>query len=64
MYQSGRTGDEAKKRKSPTKSGKVGISEIVKYIPQGHGIWNVPGLEKNQRALMSQLIHALSYEMI
>ena len=26
MYQSGRAGDEAKKRKSPTKSGRVGIS--------------------------------------
>ena len=25
MYQSGRAGDEAKKRKSPTKSGRVGI---------------------------------------
>ena len=25
MYQSGRVGDEAKKRKSPTKSGRVGI---------------------------------------
>ena len=26
MYQSGRAGDEAKKRKSPTKSGRVGIT--------------------------------------
>ena len=25
MYQSGRAGDEAKKRKSPAKSGRVGI---------------------------------------
>ena len=28
MYQSGRTGDEAKKRKSPAKSGRVGITVI------------------------------------
>ena len=28
MYQSGRAGDEAKKRKSPAKSGRVGITEI------------------------------------
>ena len=27
MYQSGRAGDEAKKRKSPAKSGKVDITE-------------------------------------
>ena len=26
MYQSGRAGDEAKKRKSPAKSGRVGIT--------------------------------------
>ena len=29
MYQSGRAGDEAKKRKSPAKSGRVGITEEV-----------------------------------
>ena len=29
MYQSGRAGDEAKKRKSPTKSGRVGITVNV-----------------------------------
>ena len=29
MYQSGRAGDEAKKRKSPAKSGRVGITAIV-----------------------------------
>ena len=29
MYQSGRAGDEAKKRKSPAKSGRVGISELL-----------------------------------
>ena len=28
MYQSGRAGDEAKKRKSPAKSGRVGITEL------------------------------------
>ena len=28
MYQSGRAGDEAKKRKSPTKSGRVGINWV------------------------------------
>ena len=28
MYQSGRAGDEAKKRKSPAKSGRVGITVI------------------------------------
>ena len=27
MYQRGRVGDEAKKRKSPAKSGRVGITE-------------------------------------
>ena len=30
MYQSGRAGDEAKKRKSPAKSGRVGITELGK----------------------------------
>ena len=29
MYQSGRAGDEAKKRKSPAKSGRVGITAIA-----------------------------------
>ena len=29
MYQSGRAGDEAKKRKSPAKSGRVGITVTV-----------------------------------
>ena len=29
MYQSGRAGDAAKKRKSPSKSGRVGITAIV-----------------------------------
>ena len=29
MYQSGRAGDEAKKRKSPAKSGRVGIYVIA-----------------------------------
>ena len=29
MYQSGRVGDAAKKRKSPGKSGRVGITAIV-----------------------------------
>ena len=29
MYQSGRAGDEAKKRKSPAKSGRVGITVIA-----------------------------------
>ena len=29
MYQSGRAGDEAKKRKSPAKSGRVGITDSV-----------------------------------
>ena len=29
MYQSGRAGDEAKKRKSPAKSGRVGITAFV-----------------------------------
>ena len=28
MYQSGRAGDKAKKRKSPTKSGRVGITRL------------------------------------
>ena len=29
MYQSGRAGEEAKKRKSPAKSGRVGIYAMV-----------------------------------
>ena len=29
MYQSGRAGDEAKKRKSPAKSGRVGITAFA-----------------------------------
>ena len=29
MYQSGRAGDEAKKRKSPAKSGRVSITDVV-----------------------------------
>ena len=34
MYQSGRAGDEAKKRKSPAKSGRVGITvRINLYVP-------------------------------
>ena len=32
MYQSGRAGDKAKKRKSPTKSRRVGIT-VIKTIP-------------------------------
>ena len=34
MYQSGRAGDEAKKRKSPAKSGRVGITafEFMAHI--------------------------------
>ena len=31
MYQSGRAGDEAKKRKSPAKSGRVGITATVNF---------------------------------
>ena len=33
MYQSGRAGDEAKKGKSPAKSGRVGITGILTFIP-------------------------------
>ena len=32
MYQSGRAGDEAKKRKSPAKSGRVGITAFKRSI--------------------------------
>jgi len=32
MYQSGRVGDEAKKHKSPAKSGRVGITDLYIYI--------------------------------
>ena len=32
MYQSGRAGDKAKKRKSPAKSGRVGITGIVYFV--------------------------------
>ena len=31
MYQSGRAGDEAKKRKSPAKRGRVGITMTIKH---------------------------------
>ena len=34
MYQSGRAGDEAKKRKSPAKSGRVGIYGTHSVIGQ------------------------------
>ena len=34
MYQSGRVGDEAKKRKSPAKSGRVGITVIISWLVQ------------------------------
>ena len=37
MYQSGRVGDEAKKRKSPAKSGRVGIYAIPECILPGGG---------------------------
>ena len=37
MYQSGRAGDEAKKRKSPTKSGRVGIYESGKQHEEVEG---------------------------
>ena len=30
MYQSGRAGDEAKKRKSPAKNGRVGITDTIR----------------------------------
>ena len=38
MYQSGRAGDEAKKRKSPAKSGRVGIYAILdkRKAPPSH----------------------------
>ena len=31
MYQSGRAGDKAKKRKSPAKSGRVGITDCCEW---------------------------------
>ena len=36
MYQSGRAGDEAKKRKSPAKSGRVSISVIIHALCIGN----------------------------
>ena len=33
MYQSGRVGDEAKKRKAPAKSGRVGITVYTNTSP-------------------------------
>ena len=33
MYQSGRVGDEAKKLKSPAKSGRVGIYALRSVLP-------------------------------
>ena len=38
MYQSGRAGDEAKKRKSRAKSGRVGIYEILSSSTHGYTI--------------------------
>ena len=38
MYQSGREGDEAKKRKSPAKSGRVGIYVFMPNITTNHAI--------------------------
>ena len=32
MYQSRRAGDEAKKRQSPAKSGRVGITDMVTFV--------------------------------
>ena len=32
MYQSGRAEDEAKKRKSPAESGRVGITDVVSQV--------------------------------
>ena len=45
MYQSGRAGDEAKKRKSPAKSRRVGITGIVKKIQSIPFIVDTPGTE-------------------
>jgi len=39
MYQSGRAGDEAKKRKSPAKSGRVGITGVI-FIKDLLGVGN------------------------
>ena len=36
MYQSRRAGDEAKKRKSPAKSGRVGITALCTHADQEH----------------------------
>ena len=36
MYQSGRVGDKAKKRKSPAKSGRVGIYDVSRLVLNFH----------------------------
>ena len=42
MYQSGRAGDEAKKRKSPAKNGRVGITvTVVPLITSGRKTLNM-----------------------
>ena len=46
MYQSGRVRDEAKKHKSPAKSGRVGIFELIKH----------PGIKLNQTIEFNRLI--------
>ena len=39
MYQSGRAGDEAKKCKSPAKSGRVGIYAKIMAVPYIRVFW-------------------------
>ena len=46
MYQSGRAGEEAKKRKSPAKSGRFDITEIVIQQINRSLVWYLPSLRR------------------
>ena len=50
MYQSGRAGDEAKMRKSPAKSRRVGITAV------GHALWK-ENVEDRVKLLESNILN-------
>ena len=61
MYQSGRAGDEAKKRKSPAKSGRVGITEVCTLLAE-LSFWYAFYLERDIHALtITSLSHSIFY---
>ena len=59
MYQSGRAGDKAKKRKSPAKSGRVGIT--AKWRAVKPTFFAVPA--QQQQCCWSNLLHLMEYYM-